>query len=213
MMLAEMSSFKGTGDFGHVYQAAVKRLRIGDGSPEDVEDCIKKATETMRSMKSLDHEHLIEAIAVYEKGAKSPERYFMFPWADRGNLRDFWRENDRSKHKLAWALDQMKGLAHGLLKLHEQQNLHGDIKPQNILILFTQGDSQLTLVIADVGIAKFHADNPSMRRDKRGIPRYGPPEMELKQDETPSPKMDAWSMGCVLWEFVIWLVRGSQGHD
>lgn len=48
--------------------------------------------------------------------------------------------------------------------------------------------------------------------NRSGRLRYAPPEIELSLPVTISRKYDSWSLGCVLLEFIIWLVRGSTGH-
>lgn len=214
--------------FGQVYQVAVKKLKVDGFDAKEIENYFNKEKKTLRFMKDAHHEHLVEAIAVYEKGTEETDKYFVFPWATGGNLRGFWSDKAHSMGGAAfipWALHQMRGLSCGLSKLHEHGTRHGDIKPENILIFPTDGNSKAssamgTLVLADVGIAKFHGDNTKMRRDlgypttnKAGTLRYEPPEMEVRRDKIFSRKIDAWSMGCVLLEFVIWLLQGSPGQN
>lgn len=212
---------------------AVKKLRKEGVPPDDLENYFNKEKKTLKFMRKLHHEHLVEAIAVYEKGTVEKDKYFVFPWATGGNLRSFWRERNHSTDEprlMDWILHQVTGLADGLAKLHKGGFRHGDIKPENILLFLgdngTKRPALGTLVLADVGIAKFHADHTSTRRradyvttNKYGTFRYEPPEIEMQINDTEtqekrnvSRKVDAWSMGCVLLEFVIWLLRGSQGQ-
>lgn len=169
-------------------------------------------------MLGLHHPHLIETIAVYEK---SSDRCFVFPWAPKGNLRQIWnsRPGPADLQVTQWAWRQILGLTHGLMRLHESNTRHGDLKPENILMF--DGDHQSgpnPLVIADVGISKFHAEETRIRRargyedtSKGGTLRYEPPEIQLYAPSTVSRKYDSWSLGCVLLEFIIWLLRGNDG--
>ncbi|KAL1877486.1 hypothetical protein Daus18300_002473 [Diaporthe australafricana] len=209
---------------------AVKQLRIDTASDTEIENFFKKEKGTLEIMKSLHHKHLIEAIATYERGSEKPEKYFVFPWASGGSLRGVWLDEahleDRPRVALTpWALQQIKGLAGGLTELYKKGTRHGDIKPENILLFAGDGDSQATrslgtLVIADVGIAKFHAQETRARQqigyvttNKTGTLRYEPPEIELQPDKNISRKFDTWSMGCVILEFVISLLDGSPGKS
>ena len=103
----------------------------------------------------------------------------------------------------------------------------GDIKPENFLIFTRDSNEQELLapgilVLADVGIAKFHNEQTFTRRqngdptiNKSGTRRYEPPEMERQEGQIRilSRKVDTWSMGCVPLELVIWLLRGNQGQN
>lgn len=205
-----------------VREVAVKQLRVDGATDRELRHFFEKEISTLETMRSLQHPHLIEFISAYEKGT---DRCFVFPWAPGGNLRDLWRRvRGRADQQVAsWAWDQIRGLADGLSILHggskDQGTRHGDVKPENIL-MFGSGDKLGLgqLVIADVGIAKFHADETSKRQvqgyvttNKSGTLRYEPPEIELYKPKTISRNYDSWSLGCVLLEFIIWLVRGGDG--
>lgn len=211
------------------YQVAVKKLRIEGENPKDVENYFNKEKETLLHMRELRHEHLIEPIAVYERGTVDTEKYFVFPWATGGNLCRFW-ETDHSTDRsilISWTLRQATGLADGLAKLHDHGTRHGDVKPANILRFIGHGNGKDpralgTLVLADVGIAKHHDIQTSVRRqkgdpttNKSSTQRYEPPEMKRREGEIRilSRKVDSWSMGCVLLEMVIWLVDGEPGQN
>lgn len=175
-------------------------------------------------MRLLADPHLIQAIAAYRRGT---ELCFMFPWAPNGNLGQLWRgSSDPGSQKVRrWAWDQILGLTNGLARLHEKNTRHGDVKPENILRFNDSSGSQLgPLVIADVGIAKYHAIETEARMNegkststRSRTRRYAPPEIDFPdKDENGkvrvlSRRYDSWSLGCVLLEFIIWLNRGRNG--
>jgi serine/threonine protein kinase len=167
--------------------------------------------------------------------------YFLFPWADGGNLRDFWKlksEPSKSKSFLLDVLKQLHGLAEALEKLHgyvgkrdtfpenaDDDALyhgsggirHGDLKPENILIFNSSGSSEIgTLKIADMGLAKHHEVSTKLRDNmtstKYGTRRYEPPEIGVLSRAT-SRLYDTWSMGCIILEFVVWLLDKQDGLD
>jgi serine/threonine protein kinase len=58
--------------------------------------------------------------------------YVIFPWADGGNLKEYWKtlaEKERTPDLGVWALRQMLGLSEALAALHEKNCRHGDLKP------------------------------------------------------------------------------------
>lgn len=169
--------------------------------------------------------HLIQAIAAYGRGI---ERGFVFPWAPYGNLRQMWDASPAppSEEVRRWAWNQILGLTGGLAKLHKTNTRHGDVKPENILRFNGPEDSSELgpLVIADVGIAKYHAFETEVRKannkpttNRSRTQRYAPPEIEIpERDEKGqlrviSRKYDSWSLGCVLLEFIVWLKHGDNG--
>ncbi|KAI1181649.1 HET-domain-containing protein [Nemania serpens] len=226
-----LNSNAGSGHFGTVYKVeipsshfnnqetnnfngvAVKYLGMAD-SPEKSK-FFEKESKTLETMRKLNHPHLIQAYSAYSRGQ---DKGFVFPFANGGDLAAFWKEHEPNldANGISWALMQMKGLASGIKALHDKKTRHGDIKPQNILIFNSTEPNSTTLVIADVGIAKFHAIYTRQRHNGTTTPfgsrRYEPPEVEDK-DVPQSRKYDMWSLGCVLLEFIIWLVSGAKGFD
>ncbi|KAJ4111442.1 hypothetical protein NW768_011795 [Fusarium equiseti] len=202
------------------YEVAVKFMSIEDNmSNSDVEKFYPRERDTLERMRDLDDPHLIKTIAAYEKGKS---RCFIFPWAEGGNLDTFWR-NNRShldKDLVRWALDQMIGIAGGIKKLHAENIRHGDIKPQNILYFPAAGKKHArgTLKIADVGLAKVHTEYTRYRiatTTRMSSERYEPPEMEsYLHNILPIPRVyDSWSLGCVFFEFMVWLIYGRPKLD
>ncbi|KAL2689152.1 hypothetical protein Neosp_003204 [[Neocosmospora] mangrovei] len=207
------TSFNQNEETGRHIPVAVKTLNTQGSAVTDVEKFFTKESDTLEKMKTLNHPHLIKAVATYRKGV---DRCFVFPWAQEGSLRDFWRNHSASldENLVSWTIDQMVGLSDGLKQLHKGHTRHGDLKPDNILC-FVSGNER-TLVLADVGLAKYH---PAYTRDRskatttrHGSRIYEPPEMSANRGNiVVSRKYDIWSLGCVFLEFTIWLLYGRSG--
>ncbi|KAK2752916.1 tol-like protein [Colletotrichum kahawae] len=201
-------------------EVAVKFLN--STSTADAEKFYGKEMGTLKLMRSLNDAHLIKAFAVYTKG---DQRCFVFPWAEGGNLQDFWiRDRTQlSRELVTWAITQMYGISKAIGKLHgtkKEGTRHGDIKPLNILC-FPDSENEFSwgnLVVADVGLAKVHHDYTSRREGtttKHGTTMYEPPEMADFDLETTtiSRRYDVWSLGCVFLEFTTWLLYGQSGLE
>ncbi|ORY60792.1 uncharacterized protein BCR38DRAFT_411908 [Pseudomassariella vexata] len=204
--------------FGNMQDIAVKMFR------PDLKDYFYRELQTLMTIKEIDHPHLIKPIAAYERGTK---RCVIFPWAGGGNLKEYWRQTNydpplrlqRDASLIFWALKQMRGLSEALKMLYEHNGRHGDLKPENIL-RFNEGDGHGRLVIADVGLTKFHV-LATQRRDKKSsimsrTLRYEAPEIDIDIDDRDKPRSrdyDPWSMGCIFLEFVIWLLYGGKELD
>ncbi|KAK0624149.1 heterokaryon incompatibility protein-domain-containing protein [Immersiella caudata] len=96
---------------------------------------------------------------------------------------------------------------------------HGDLKPDNILrFIGPLGRSWLgTLKIADLGLAKQHFLQTSRRNEQTQqrytTSQYEAPEAMANLHSPRSRRYDIWSMGCIIFEFVIVLLYGTDGLD
>ncbi|KAG9240575.1 hypothetical protein BJ878DRAFT_429992 [Calycina marina] len=191
---------------------AIKELR--DGVNQDY----NSEANNLENLSQLKHDHIIKSLGFYEKDAS---KCFLFPWADGGNLRDYWANTKRptNSHGLVfWGLSQMLGLASGLDMLHnfnKNGNIrHGDLKPENILC-FRKKDGKAILRIADVGLAKFNQHATRYRgyptHTMSGTFKYEPPENDILKPR--SRRYDIWSMGCIYLEYIIWLLYEISGLE
>jgi len=177
--------------------------------------------------------HAIQAIAYFQKKREDgfrADHCFVLPWAERGNLWDFWADGRTSPGTewrfLVWVFRQLSGLTEAVAEMHglEGENLrHGDLKPENVLCFRDDSQSAITpirLVLTDVGLAKAHEKATDQRKQQRDITstsvstvRYQAPELETQSNETRilSQDFDVWSLGCIYMEFVIWLLYGLDG--
>ncbi|KAK1584941.1 heterokaryon incompatibility protein [Colletotrichum navitas] len=175
-------------------------------------------------LRGFTSKHLIKPIAAYEHRG---DRCLLFPWADGGNLYEFWKDykGDRlAKTNLRWVTFQLTGLFSALEDLDRANCRHGDLKPENIL-LFVDKDKNTTLQIADLGLATFHKKDALTKIRKAnnedtetppGTSRYEPPEENKSRRKNPnfwktrSRAYDVWSMGCVVLELLMWLTYGYK---
>ncbi|KAF8847386.1 HET-domain-containing protein [Acephala macrosclerotiorum] len=189
---------------------AIKQLK----STTDVQTSLTQATnpdiaeaDSLNTIRKLDHRHVIKAIAVFEW---CKHQYFIFPWADNGNLREFW-EKWKGLDSIYWVLEQLDGLCDALYQLHYRNWRHGDLKPENLLCFKDSKSSRDILVIADVGLLKVHSiltpnrTNPT--RTMTGTRMYCPPG----DRRSPRSRLyDIWSMGAIILEMLICLMYGPQ---
>ncbi|KAI8626068.1 hypothetical protein F5Y19DRAFT_488559 [Xylariaceae sp. FL1651] len=241
-----------------INQAALKEIRVDHSPGIDAEAVWGIEARALGMISGLNHAHIVKCIAAIRQGDK---RYFMFPWASGGSLRDFWEEKSTqhpTKELIRQTLQQLRGLADALCQLHEYDpknssqveepvdeklsNIrlevdgqpvvvtnesgnhsirHGDLKPENILRFFGEQTSYPepeivgVLKIADMGLAKRHVvatqDRKWVTSTRHGTIRYEPPEVTTTlQDEGRSRLYDVWSMGCIILEFILWILHGNK---
>ncbi|KAI3329590.1 hypothetical protein F4824DRAFT_383811 [Ustulina deusta] len=255
-------------------QVAIKEIQINHDPADEGSKEIAKVWEdearALTMVNALNHKHMVKCVAAIRKGDK---RYFMFPWANGGSLREFWVETRNqvpNMDMIRESVSQLKGLADALSRLHtydpessqteiqgssgtpnsklkgandtkipdiqvevggqpvigpdgsgNQSIRHGDLKPENILRFL---DSQPadgnpstavgTLKIADMGLAKRHVVATQYRGQgtstRYGTALYEAPEVtQSLRNEARSRLYDVWSMGCIMFEFVLWMLYGN----
>ncbi|KAK4464071.1 kinase-like domain-containing protein [Cladorrhinum samala] len=205
-------------------------------APATLKEDFQREFETLSrfSGKSKAHEHLITLLAAYQRG---DECCFIFPWAhsDLGALLRSCIEPGSALQKLnlQWLIEQCKGVADGLQRIHKDQaagirlqgdqggansgqvyGRHGDIKPENILLFKDHQDPAHAgkLAITDFGLARFHHYDTKtyFQHDKiAATPTYRPPECDTDFPIIISPSFDIWSLGCVFLEFITWFLGGG----
>lgn len=197
---------KGIQASGDKIEVAVKEFNI-----KSTHEFVQERNNLAR-IRSLKHPHLIQHYATFDTGE---QYYVIFPWAEGGNLRDYWMSKDsvdRDADLALWCLRQMLGLTGALKALHDINFRHGDLKPENILN-FIQADGDL-LVVADVGVSRVH-QHSTMKRNWPTIstattPAYEAPEAVIEKDLARSRRYDIWSLGCIFLEFSIWFLHGVE---
>ncbi|PMD49660.1 kinase-like protein [Hyaloscypha bicolor E] len=193
-----------TGDVAEVH-VAVKDFRN--------EKSFFQEKENLQKIQQLHNQHIIELIATCQRGQ---QYYVIFPWAQGGNLIQFWESEDKRRNEelMLWSLCEMHNLVGALKALHRENCRHGDLKPENIL---HYKNKKSRLVIADVGVSKFHRVATSLRYEgtetRATTPPYEAPEAQPHITDARSRVYDMWSIGCIFLEFAVWLLYGVEAVE
>ncbi|KAK7993701.1 short-chain specific acyl-CoA dehydrogenase [Apiospora arundinis] len=217
----------------NIKEVAIKEIRVNRGGDDTkTNEAWEQEARALAHINKVEHPHIIRCLAAIRR---QHSRYFMFPWANGNSLRDFWTETPDqlpNANLVKVTLEQLIGLANALDKLHNfdsgvgldeddtetrepgQDSIrHGDLKPENLL-RFCDPNKPRTLKIGDMGLAKKHVLQTQYRRcitsTRYGTIQYQPPEADIPTSEGLSRLYDTWSMGCVIFEFIIWLLYGNN---
>lgn len=136
--------------------------------------------------------------------------YFVFQWADGGNLRDFYQTDPKpllNPRFVKQIFSQLWGLSSALNQIHNLESdhreigwyWHGNLKPENIL-RFENGTAAGLLKISGLGLATHHPKKTAFHGTQPGTLLYDPPEAMLESDPRESQRSDIWSIGCVFLE-------------
>lgn len=208
---------------GSLATFAIKELKVSVNArsehPAIIDEWQAEAT-ALEETSSLLHPHIIPVKSIITHGTNA--YYFMFEWADEGNLRDMYDRDVRStltSQDVKEVIVQLSGVVDATYALHHYQGAdasragyrHGDLKPENILRM---SDSTRMGVwkIGDMGLAKRHRQATRYREQatttRYTTPRYEPPEVCTQPHAARSRLYDIWSMGCITLELIIWLLYG-----
>ena len=119
--------------------------------------------------------------------------YMILEYCDCGDLNNFIKNNKLTENEIKYYMNQLKN---GLQYLRENNIIHRDIKPKNILLT----DNNKILKICDFGFARSVMDDVSLMETLCGSPLYMAPE--IINNKKYNIKSDLWSVGIILYEMV-----------
>jgi serine/threonine protein kinase len=104
-------------------QVAIKQIKLNIGRSEEnmkarLEEEWGREAKSLERINGLGHPHIVKCHAAIRRGE---HRYFMFPWADGGSLREFWEATSEQKPTMSTirqAVQQLRGIADALDSLH-----------------------------------------------------------------------------------------------
>lgn len=183
----------GQGGFGVVYRAtqlsvgrevAIKAiLPVHANSREFIQRFENEAQLIAR----LEHPHIVP---LFDYWREPDEAYLVMRYLRAGSLRDRMKKGKLSIEEILTVLDHV---ASALDLAHRSGVIHRDVKPENILL-----DADQNAYLSDFGIAE--ETTAAQMGGISGSPAYMAPEQI--REAAPSPKMDIYSLGIMLYELL-----------
>ncbi|NRA38885.1 MAG: serine/threonine protein kinase [Planctomycetes bacterium] len=201
----------GTGGMGTVYlatQLSLNRhvaLKVLRKKRLEKEGAIEKFIKEARLTAQLNHPNLV---AVHDTGQdeKTGHVYYTMTYVDGPNLRSLVAR--RGPIELNRAIGLLKDICAGLGHAHQQNMVHRDMKPDNV-ILMLNGDRPL---ITDLGLATDRVGNQQLNSRKRfsliGTPEYSSPD-QLRNPHTATAAADIFSVGACFY----FMITGKECFD
>ncbi len=152
----------------------------------------KKILEEIEVLKNLKHENIIEVEECY---GDETCYYVITEYSDFGNLKDqFAIQKKYSENQTKFILIQ---LLKAIKYLNENNFIHTDIKPENVLISekFISNNEEFF----KVKLIDFGSVNSLINFDNQSLPYYIAPEVI---DRKINAKCDIWSLGIIMFRLI-----------
>jgi len=154
-------------------------------------DNIKREMDIMRD---LNHPNIVSALEIIDD-PDSDDIFLVLEYVEGGTLTQYLNEDNPLPLCRSFVRDILKGLEY----LHNQRIIHGDIKPDNILIKIQ--DKRKILKLADFGVSKTISECNSFMSKIETTPAYQAPEEFGNMNFKAWPR-DIWAVAVVLYQLV-----------
>jgi serine/threonine-protein kinase len=194
----------GAGGMGTVYDVedttigkryVLKTLHAQLGAREDL---ARRTQNEARTLARLQHPNIVEVITAGVTGDDLRLPYYVMERLSGQSLRVVLQKKGALDlvHAIHIAIDLLDALDHA----HEKSVIHRDVKPDNIFLHRTNAGITVTKLL-DFGIVSLLDSGPRETAGRfLGTLQYASPEQ--LRGETPTPKMDIYCAGLVLFELI-----------
>lgn len=191
----------GEGAFGTVWQAT-EHLGFGpEGAPIPLREvavkCLPPLTdeteaarviEEARALAEVNH---LSVLRLFNAFADETGTYLVTEWATEGDLRSYFDFSIPTESELR---EVAVAVAHGLSYLHARGFVHGDLKPENVLVTET-GDDDVRFMLGDFGLRAIIG-----HRNFQGTVPFIPPEAYGEARGSLTDRADIYALGLLLFE-------------
>ncbi|OEL28513.1 L-type lectin-domain containing receptor kinase IV.1 [Dichanthelium oligosanthes] len=189
----------GEGGFGKVYKGVLRTSmldvavkRVSHESRQGMKEFVAE----IASIGRIRHRNLVQLLGYCRRKG---ELLLVYDYMPNGSLDKYLYKDDGDKSKLSWAqrFHIIKGVASGLLYLHERWEkvvVHRDVKPSNVLL-----DRDMNGQLGDFGLARLY-DHGTDSQTTHVVGTMGYLSPELMRTGKASPLTDVFAFGIFLLE-------------
>lgn len=209
----------GRGNIGTVYRGtdktnqevvAVKVLHESVSQDVDFRD---RFLQEIQRMIPLQHKNVLRLHTVDTRSINDTQNdnvqkylYYVMEYVDGGSLEDYITEKEANREyaPLDDALRFMEESAYGLHYAHDQNLLHEDMRPANIMLKAHPANSnEYQMAVADIGLKAIVQRNKLLRttmNEQQRLPYLAP---EVLQGASAQVGADIYAMGVMLYQLTV----------
>ncbi|RIB21665.1 kinase-like domain-containing protein [Gigaspora rosea] len=187
------------GGFGSIYKSewkdcgltvALKRFKVDTNSSENA---VQKVAKELRLLQGLGFHPNINRFYGVIKDSPDGAYDLVLEFADDGDLREYLKS--KFLH-LNWTdkLRMAKEVTQGVVFLHMNNIIHGDLHSKNILV------HRGNMMITDFGLSRHMNETSSADQINFGMPAYLEPQSLKNPFYVHNKKSDIYSLGVIFWE-------------
>eukprot|EP00271_Cylindrocystis_brebissonii_P007747 TRINITY_DN21415_c0_g1_i2.p1 TRINITY_DN21415_c0_g1~~TRINITY_DN21415_c0_g1_i2.p1 ORF type:complete len:461 (+),score=78.02 TRINITY_DN21415_c0_g1_i2:193-1575(+) len=180
---------------GHLYAIKIcNKLRLRKLRVAPSETALMDVMREVAILKQLDHPNVVTLVEVIDD-PESNKLYLVLQYVEGGSL--FEGTGPAGGIGQERALRYFRDALAGLMYLHRHNVVHGDIKPENLLL-----GADDHIVIADFGVSHMLEDDSDELRRSPGTPVYTAPEC-CSGVAYHGKTADIWALGCTLYVCIL----------
>ncbi|BBM85312.1 serine/threonine-protein kinase [Candidatus Uabimicrobium amorphum] len=203
----------GEGNFGKVYLVYNEKLQVEQAlkvlysGQKNKDENIKRFVREAQAIAKLRHPNIASA---YDVGEFNRMNYYTMDYVQGKNLEEIVEKNKRLS--LTRSIEIVKKMANALYYAHQNNIIHRDVKPENIMIDDKTGEPYLM----DFGLARqVGGSEISQTGHISGTPAYMSPEQTVGRNKQLDYRTDIYSLGVTFYKLLTGQVpfRGSNVLD
>ena len=204
----------GHGAMGKVFlfrdarMGGLRALKTVDEILTQYPEAVESLKRECKMMQKLTHPNIV-AVRDLVMDSWKYRYYIVMDYAKGETLREYL-ENQQQKPRQATALEVVRLMAVALDHAHENNIVHGDVKPENTMVEI--GDDVKSLKLSDFGLS-YHiqattASLSGFRMSAKGTAPYMAPELfemeygDGSEPQKPGKEVDLYALGTVAYEML-----------
>lgn len=199
----------GEGSFGTVYRARwnISTVALKVVKSEDPGDGVEKVKFEGALSENLAHPNLVQTYKFSTRptpGSDAFEVWIVQEWCGLGALSAKIENYALLSHGgYPEAVEVACEIASAAMYLHGRGIIHGDITPNNVLLIERNCRKGYVSKVTDFGLARVLNTNQScINTTSMGTVHYMPPELFVVEGYVLTRKVDVYAFGVVMWQLI-----------
>ncbi|KAK2943299.1 putative serine/threonine protein kinase [Blattamonas nauphoetae] len=198
-------AFLGQGQFGRVYCVVMAEGMLRAAKVVDDPRISRKEYGMAEHLRNLcQNRRYLTSTHSALQSPQTKQMVFFMDYADQEDLGKLIEKNQESGMPEELVRRLIFMTAHGITQLHQNNFVHRDIKPDNLLLAFDPEKQTVRILISDYGLLR-QMDNltsggTTLDMTICGTPLYMSPEALDEEPYTQS--IDIWALGCIAYELL-----------